>query len=598
MKLKILMLISILFLLFFMPIGLCDKINNNIKDIENIENNIKIYNKENKTIDIYDKNKSKIMNIKLISTNSDITTFTEIFKITNFNEYIPNKNNDLITKNKSIFGNNIYKTEFYIKKDVSDYRIIFNETDKTNKTIYLNNKSIWIKYNPYNKTILKNEIQKIKIIYYKKPELGFFKIQTIPIFRNIECKEFSWWEGNWNLKRAILINNTYGDNVTYYSLKSINLSEYQINATSVRIINESSGLIISHYNESIDLNGNLNYIWGNFSKINNGSWINSTYYIYYKDISNVNTISNGSLTFNFFEDFSGFILDSNKWNDYGVETITLSNGVCTLSPLFLNTFASGIYSKKEILSKNNMLEFRGQFIGLVNNAHIGLVNTYDGITDIRTNDFYTVYHWHQGMIEWVYKDGIEIDRTTSSKDENYHVWEFNNNGTYLNIWKDKNLKGAIITGNDFNSGFYFCSVGYDDITKDGSINIDYVINRKYIINEPELWTIGNIEYPEELDMNCSIKIITHLTDKKVQIVDINGTIINDSVTNVYIDVPYNSYIIYMSNPMEISNLTNLFSTLDNVLIQFFLFTFLIVIGIVFFIFLQIIKNKGFKGGLK
>lgn len=98
-------------------------------------------------------------------------------------------------------------------------------------------------------------------------------------------------------------------------------------------------------------------------------------------------------------------------------------------------------------------------------------------------------------------------------------------------------------------------------------------------------------------MTC-IKIITHLTDKKIQIIDMNNTIINESLTNTCIDVPYDTYIIYMSNPIEISTITNLLSHMDNVFIQIFLLTLIIIIGMLFFIFLQIIKNKGFKGVTK
>ena len=95
-------------------------------------------------------------------------------------------------------------------------------------------------------------------------------------------------------------------------------------------------------------------------------------------------------------------------------------------------------------------------------------------------------------------------------------------------------------------------------------------------------------------MTC-IKIITHLTDKKIQVVNMNNIIINESSTNSCIEVPYDSYIIYMSNPIEITNITNLLSSMDNIFIQFFLFVLIIIIGMVFYIFLQIIKNKGFKG---
>ena len=99
-------------------------------------------------------------------------------------------------------------------------------------------------------------------------------------------------------------------------------------------------------------------------------------------------------------------------------------------------------------------------------------------------------------------------------------------------------------------------------------------------------------------MTCNLKILTHLTEKNVKIVDMNGSIVNDSVTNACITIPYDSYIVYMSNPIKISSITNLFSVIDNVFIQLFLFGLIIVIAIIFITFLQIIKKKGFKGVTK
>ena len=99
-------------------------------------------------------------------------------------------------------------------------------------------------------------------------------------------------------------------------------------------------------------------------------------------------------------------------------------------------------------------------------------------------------------------------------------------------------------------------------------------------------------------MDCNIKILTHLTDKTVKIVDMNGAIINDSVSNACISVPYDSYIVYMSNPIKITSFTSLLIVLENVFMQYILAAFLIVIAIAFFIFVQTIKNRGFKGFIK
>ena len=93
-------------------------------------------------------------------------------------------------------------------------------------------------------------------------------------------------------------------------------------------------------------------------------------------------------------------------------------------------------------------------------------------------------------------------------------------------------------------------------------------------------------------MTCNIKIITHLTEKSVSIVNMNGTLINDTYSNKCITVPYDSYIVYMSNPIKITSFTYVLNLLENVFVQFFLFALLSVIIIAFLTFIYVIKKRG------
>lgn len=98
-----------------------------------------------------------------------------------------------------------------------------------------------------------------------------------------------------------------------------------------------------------------------------------------------------------------------------------------------------------------------------------------------------------------------------------------------------------------------------------------------------------------MSVNCSIKVITHLTEKEIILTDTAGNIINESTSNVCIVAPYQSYILYMSNPIEISSFSALLSYTDNVFMQFLLFAFAVVIAYLFYVFMSVIKNKGFRG---
>jgi hypothetical protein len=487
------------------------------------------------------------MDIKLISTISDIDKFIKIVEITNYIEYIPNKK-DFVTKSKKIYGkNDIYKIEYFIEKYnyTFDYIIINetifnnktgkNETKLINKSIIKDINSFWVEFKPYDKIMFKNETFKLKIIHYKKPELGFFKIQTIPIFKNVECKEFTWWLGNWNLKRPILINNTYGDNVTNYQLKSINLSEYEINASSTRIINESSGLIQNHWNETIDNNGNLEYVWCNYSKMNNGSWINNTYYIYYQSNPLVNTISNGTLTFLFFDDFLGSSINNLKWNINGNPIVSNGNLICT-------------DTADEYVKTKNTYQYKATRAKLDYITEMpGRETTYGFTTSILPTNPSEIFFYRTTGYNIYSMDSTNTESITATLPGiGYKIYDIH----WLN-------DAANFYGNDgvlmYSAVSYYADsplpILIGNRYADGEIKVDWILIRKYTINEPELWTVGNIEYPEDLNMTCNLKIITHLTNKKVQIIDMNASIVNESYTNECINLSYDSYIVYMSNPV-------------------------------------------------
>lgn len=96
-------------------------------------------------------------------------------------------------------------------------------------------------------------------------------------------------------------------------------------------------------------------------------------------------------------------------------------------------------------------------------------------------------------------------------------------------------------------------------------------------------------------MTACITIITHLTEKKIVLTDTYGNIVNETYSNECIIAPYQSYIVYMSNPIEITSFTTLINSLDTVLGQFLMAAFAVIIATVFYIFLMVVKKKGFKG---
>ena len=94
--------------------------------------------------------------------------------------------------------------------------------------------------------------------------------------------------------------------------------------------------------------------------------------------------------------------------------------------------------------------------------------------------------------------------------------------------------------------------------------------------------------------NCSIQVITHLTEKEIILTDTFGNVVNQTTSNVCISAPYQSYILYMSNPLEISSFSTLLEYTNNIFVQFLLFAFAVVIAYLFYVFMSAIKNRGFR----
>ena len=97
-------------------------------------------------------------------------------------------------------------------------------------------------------------------------------------------------------------------------------------------------------------------------------------------------------------------------------------------------------------------------------------------------------------------------------------------------------------------------------------------------------------------MTINISIISNYANKTVLINSLNGTLINSSSNNEVINLPYDSYILYISNPIQKTSITEIFNLIDNSLTSYFLFVFSLILLLLFYAFLQIIKNKGFKKG--
>ena len=172
---------------------------------------------------------------------------------------------------------------------------------------------VWNKFSPVGKTLQKNKSYIIKLVFKKKPELGPISIKTIPMFGGLEEQNLTWWNISWNKKREVKVNNTGGSALTYYQLH-VNLTDTPINETSLRVVNETANAVVPHWCENIT-SDNCTKLWFNGTSLPNAAWLNDTYYIYY-DSPSVSSASDGTSTFEFFDDFeSDNMFDDGYYTD-------------------------------------------------------------------------------------------------------------------------------------------------------------------------------------------------------------------------------------------------------------------------------------------
>lgn len=88
-----------------------------------------------------------------------------------------------------------------------------------------------------------------------------------------------------------------------------------------------------------------------------------------------------------------------------------------------------------------------------------------------------------------------------------------------------------------------------------------------------------------------IEIITHSTEKTVNIYDVSGSLINSSVSNTVVTLPYDSYIIYLTQTSELG-FTQFLSHTHQVLLQLLGTIFVITLGYIYINLFKYIKNKG------
>jgi hypothetical protein len=114
-----------------------------------------------------------------------------------------------------------------------------------------------------------------------------------------EAQGDTWCNTSFAKRIDITVNNTGGSALTGYQVY-VNLSSNPLNETSIRVYNITSCTLRPHWCEN-EISGDCYGVWINYSAVAGSGWTNNTA-IYY-DNTVVSSASNGTATFEFFDDF-------------------------------------------------------------------------------------------------------------------------------------------------------------------------------------------------------------------------------------------------------------------------------------------------------
>ena len=172
----------------------------------------------------------------------------------------------------------------------------------------------------------------------------------------------TWWDSSWCYKRPIEINYTGDDMLTNYQIcitvdtnSLVSAGELNTDGSDFRIVNEAETATLPFWNETA-FNQWDTKIWVNASKISDVT--NTTIYMYYGNPTAASAFD-GDATFEFFDDFAGTSLDTNKWNKWEHTSATVADSevhiVCKANNQGITTKVNNLFPL------NRSVEYRERF---------------------------------------------------------------------------------------------------------------------------------------------------------------------------------------------------------------------------------------------
>jgi len=219
--------------------------------------------------------------------------------------------------------------------------------------------------------------------------------------------EGSWYYASWNRRAPVTINNS-SSGLTEYQVK-VNVTydaDMQPDFDDIRFVDSNDSSELSHWRESYIASTSATF-WVKVPSVPSGT---KTIYMYYGNAA-ATSASNGSATFDFFDDFSG---DLSKWTTIA-GTWAIDAGRLTTTS---GTGRAAIYGTGTSFG-DAIIEFKSTAPSTTDDHNIGSYHRGDGT--VASTNAWLRFYWDTQPDNWKLKSGTTV-YTTATGDSIEGVW--------------------------------------------------------------------------------------------------------------------------------------------------------------------------------
>ena len=158
------------------------------------------------------------------------------------------------------------------------------------------------------------------------------------------------WLGGWSRRQALAVSNFSAECQVLLDLSTINWDSVASDGADIRVTDSDGTTLLSIYLEEFDYGAQTGKLWIKLPATYSGDL-----YLYTGNPS-ATSASDADAVFEFFDDFEGTAVDSDKWNIYYSGKVSVSESVLCITNDLASTVIVGIVAKIGFDTTNKIVE--------------------------------------------------------------------------------------------------------------------------------------------------------------------------------------------------------------------------------------------------